>query len=202
VVKEVKDAEGNVLYKADPKTDRAVSGDVADDVTYALSNVVETGTGRAASSLGRPVAGKTGTNGVEDDKGENIVNSSWFVGYTHQISTAVMYVAGKTGSASLDPYRRPGDSTFFGATYPLQTWVDYMQSATEGQEVEKFDDPAYVNSYAQPTYTPAPAPTPTATQSAEPTEPATPSEEPSATAEPSATPSRRPTPGESATPRR
>ena len=194
VVKEVLDAEGDVLYKAEPKKERAVSGDVADDVTYALSNVVEQGTGRAASAIGRPVAGKTGTNGVEDDRGENVVNSSWFVGYTKQISTAVMYVAGKSGSASLDPYRRPGDSTFFGATYPAQTWVDYMQTATKGQDVEPFDPPAYVNSNAQPTYTPSPTP------SAEPTQ--TPTEEPSESPEPSATPSRRPTPSGTATPRR
>ena len=194
VVKEVQDAEGNVRYKADPKKDRVVSGDVADDVTFALSNVVQEGTGRAAQAIGRPVAGKTGTNGVDVGEDENIVNSSWFVGYTKQISTAVMYVAGKTGSASLDPYRRPGDSTFFGATYPAQTWVDYMKTATDGQDVEKFDDAAWVNSYKQPTYTPSP------TQSAEPSESPTPSEDPSETAEPSASPS--PTPRETASPRR
>ena len=196
VVKKVLDGDGNVLYEAEPKKERAMSDDVADDVTYALSNVVEQGTGRAAASLGRPVAGKTGTNGVDVGENGDIVNSSWFVGYTKQISTAVMYVAGKSGSASLDPYRRPGDSTFFGATYPAQTWVDYMRTATEGQDVEKFDDPAYVNSYAQPTYTPPP------TQTAEPTP--TPTEQPSETAasSPTAEPSRRPTPQGSATPRR
>ncbi len=200
VVKEVKNAQGEVVYKADPAKDRAVSNDVADDVTYALSNVVEQGTGRAASALGRPVAGKTGTNGVEVGGGKNIVNSSWFVGYTRQVSTAVMYVAGKSGSASLDPYRRPGDSTFFGATYPLQTWSAYMQAATKGQDVQRFDDPAYVNSYQQPTYTPpAPAQTPT------PRDP-TPSPTPAQPQQPSATPtpstSQRPTPRVTATPRR
>jgi membrane peptidoglycan carboxypeptidase len=194
VVKEVQDADGNVLYKAAPKEDRVVSGDVADDVTFALSNVVEQGTGKAASAIGRPVAGKTGTNGVDVSGGGNIVNSSWFVGFTPQISTAVMYVAGKSGSASLDPYRRPGDTTFYGATYPVQTWVDYMKAATDGQDVKKFADPAYVN-YQQPTYTPSP------TQSAEPTASPTPSENASSTAEPSASPS--PTPRrQSASPRR
>src|SRR3954451_3215605 len=196
VVKEVKDADGNVLYKADPKKDRVVSGEVADDVTYALSSVVEQGTGRAVAALGRPVAGKTGTNGVDTNDGGNIVNSSWFVGYTPQVSTAVMYVAGKTCSGSLDPYRRPGDTTFYGATYPAQTWVDYMKTATDGQDVERFDPPAYVNSYQQPTYPPAP------TQTTEPTAPATPSGTPTATGEPSATPTRRSPPGASGSPRR
>jgi membrane peptidoglycan carboxypeptidase len=192
VVKQVEDADGNVLYKADPKKDRVVSGDVADDVTYALSNVVEEGTGRAASAVGRPVAGKTGTNGVDLEGGENIVNSSWFVGYTRQISTAVMYVAGKSGSASLDPYRRPGDTTFYGATYPVQTWTDYMKTATDGQDVEKFDDPAYVNSYKRQTYTPSPTD--------EPTDSASPSDSPSATDEPS--PSESESSSKSASPRR
>jgi len=204
VVKEVKDLDGKVLYKADPAKERAVSSDVADDVTYALSSVVEQGTGRAAAALGRPVAGKTGTNGVEDGEGQNIVNSSWFVGYTKQVSTAVMYVAGKSGSASLDPYRRPGDSTFFGATYPLQTWSSYMQTATKGQDVEPFDDPAYVNSYSQPTYTPpAPPQPPTPGNPPKPPQPPTPAQpqQPSATA-PTTSSSSRPTPGTSATPRR
>ena len=158
VVKQVADAAGTVIYKATPAEDRAVSEDVSRDVTYALSTVVEQGTGRAVQTLNRPVAGKTGTNGVEDAKGSNVVNSSWFVGYTKRISTAVMYVAGDAGTGSLDRYKRPGDSTFFGATYPAQTWVDYMQTATDGQKVEQFDDPAYVNGDKVPTYTPRPQP--------------------------------------------
>ena len=159
VVKEVRDARGKVIYRADPQQDRAVDQDVARDVTYALSNVVEQGTGRSVQTLGRPVAGKTGTNGVDTAKGGNIVNSSWFVGYTPQIATAVMYVAGDAGTASLDPYRRPGDTTFFGATYPAQTWTQYMQTATKGQDVKSFDPPAYVNADRAPSYAPQPQPT-------------------------------------------
>ena len=82
--------------------------------------MVDGGTGRAAQSLNRPVAGKTGTKDREDD-----IVSAWFVGYTKQISTAVMYVAGKGGNDDLDPYARPGDSTF-GGTYPALTWAEYM----------------------------------------------------------------------------
>ncbi len=197
VVKEVQDADGKVLYKAASDEKRAVSGDVADDVTYALSNVVENGTGTSVQTLNRPVAGKTGTNGVELDNGASIVNSSWFVGYTKQISTAVMFVAGDSGSESLDDFRRPGDSTFFGGTYPAQTWAEYMQTATDGQPVKEFDPPAYVNSDT------APQPTPSY-QSSQPTEPSTqpstaePSAEPStqepSTPEPTESPSSEPTP--------
>ena len=50
-----------------PEEKRAVSEDIARDVTYALSNVVEQGTGSTVRTLDRPVAGKTGTKDVEDD---------------------------------------------------------------------------------------------------------------------------------------
>jgi membrane peptidoglycan carboxypeptidase len=56
-----------------------------------------------------------------------------------------MYVAGNDGNGDLDKYARPGDSTFFGGTYPALTWADYMKSATKGQAVKQFPDPAYVN---------------------------------------------------------
>ena len=55
------------------------------------------GTGTNAQALGRPAAGKTGTATNADDD----VSSSWFVGYTPQCRTAVMYVRGK-GNDQLD----------------------------------------------------------------------------------------------------
>ncbi|GAB3764922.1 transglycosylase domain-containing protein [Microlunatus parietis] len=141
VVDSVTDAAGNVIYEAKPAEKRAVSEDIAHDVTYALSSVVEEGTGRTVQTLDRPVAGKTGTkDGVKDD-----ITSAWFVAYTKQISTSVMYVAGDGGNEDLDDYARPGDSTFFGGTYPALTWADYMKKATKDQPVEEFEDPAWVN---------------------------------------------------------
>ena len=50
-----------------------------------------------------------------------------------------MYVAGDGGNGDLDKYARPGDSTFFGGTYPALTWADYMKTATKGQAVKEFD---------------------------------------------------------------
>jgi membrane peptidoglycan carboxypeptidase len=178
VVREVRDANGKVTFKANPEEKRAMSSDVAADVTFALSSVVEEGTGRSVQTLNRPVAGKTGTK----DRG-NDITSAWFVAYTKQISTAVMYVAGDSGSEDLDKYRRPGDSTFFGGTYPALTWENYMETATEGMKSKDFDPPAYVNKDAA--------------DAAEPTQPAhsaepTPSESPS-TAKPSSSATSVPT---------
>ena len=199
MVKEVRDASGKVIYEANPAEHRAVSADVARDVTYALSNVVENGTGRSVQTLSRPVAGKTGTNGVTDAKGNDIVNSAWFVGFTKQISTAVMYVAGDDGNVHLDEYARPGDSTFFGGTYPAMTWADYMQTATKGQPVERLR-PAGLRQQgrrarahsdqrppqtSEPTDEPTETSEPTRTRSPEPSETSEPTEEP--TEEPSET---------------
>ncbi|MDN5763987.1 MAG: penicillin-binding protein, partial [Microlunatus sp.] len=160
VVKEVADANGTVIYRASAEEKKAVAKDVSRDVNFALSNVVEQGTGGTVRTLNRPVAGKTGTKDVDDD-----ITSAWFVAYTPQISTAVMYVAGDDCNADLDPYARPGDNTFFGSTYPALTWVDYMQTAVKDLPVEQFEEPAYVNRDSGPppnqTYAPQPQPTQT-----------------------------------------
>ena len=168
VVKEVRDPKKKVLYEADPDQRRAVSEDIAHDVTYALSNVVEEGTGRAVSTLDRPIAGKTGTKDRENADGSGDIVSAWFVAYTRQISTAVMYVAGNDGNADLDKFRRPGDPTFFGGTYPALTWADYMAKATEGQPVKQFAAPAYVNKDKFPS--PVPTRSTQPTLSSEPTD--------------------------------
>ena len=86
------------------------------------------------------------------------------------ISTAVMYVAGNDGNGDLDKYARPGDSTFFGGTYPALTWADYMKTATKGQAVKQFPAPTYVNREELP------QPEQTIQETQEPTDQPTPSE--------------------------
>jgi membrane peptidoglycan carboxypeptidase len=145
VVREVRDRKGRVIYKANPEKKRAIDEDIAHDVTFALSNVVQEGTGGAVRTLDRPIAGKTGTKDRKNADGSSDIVSAWFVAYTRQISTAVMYVAGDSGTGDLDKYARPGDSTFFGGTYPALTWASYMKVATKGRAVKQFPGPAYVN---------------------------------------------------------
>ena len=67
------------------------------DLTYALQNVVQHGTGSyAASQIDRPLAGKTGTS--QDAK------SAWFAGYTPQLATAVgLYREGKDKDGKASP---------------------------------------------------------------------------------------------------
>lgn len=140
VVREVFDDQGRLIYQADTEGEQVFEPGVARDVTYAMRNVVEGGTGSRVASLGRPIAGKTGTHGEKGD-----ILAAWFAAYTKQISTSVMFVVGDDGRGGLHAYRRPGDGTFYGGTYPAMVWTEYMQVATQGQPVEQFDGPAFVN---------------------------------------------------------
>jgi membrane peptidoglycan carboxypeptidase len=196
IVDRVLDRNGDVVYEAEAKGEKAIDENVAANVTDALTAVVSEGTGTRASALGRPVAGKTGTNDIDGD-----ITSAWFVGYTKQISTAVMYVAGDSGVEDLETYKRPQDGTFFGSTWPLMTWVDYMQAATDGMPVEQFDRARDIRPERGETVgprrstspSPSPSPSPSATETAEPTP--TPTPTPTRTVTPEPTPTRTtPTP--------
>ncbi|HET6866319.1 MAG TPA: transglycosylase domain-containing protein, partial [Solirubrobacteraceae bacterium] len=73
-VRSVSLADGSTTYKAKPKTTRVFSQDSMADLTYALQQVVKSGTGAyAGSRIDRPLAGKTGT--AQDNK------AAWFAGY-------------------------------------------------------------------------------------------------------------------------
>ncbi|MCL2465356.1 MAG: penicillin-binding protein [Micrococcales bacterium] len=170
VVAEVKDSTGSVIYQAKPAPKQTVELGIAQDLTYALQSVVDVGTGTAAKALGYPSAGKTGTATYTPTGGSQYVSAAWFVGFTKQISTAVMYVVGDDGMGSVDAYAPAGSSTFYGAVYPAQTWAEYMKTAMNGLPKVQFDQPADVN---QPSSAPPSTDTPTDTPTEEATAPAT-----------------------------
>jgi membrane peptidoglycan carboxypeptidase len=159
VIDKVTDSSGKVLFQYKPHTTEAIQPDVDADVSYAMQQVVLHGTGTNAQAVGRPAAGKTGTA----TNGQNQVSSSWFVGFTPQMSTAVMYVRGD-GDNQLDggwlpPYN--GAAGYFGAGYPTATWAAVMKADLAGQPVEQFPPAANVpakqtDHVPAPTYTPPP----------------------------------------------
>ena len=140
IVEKVVDQSGKVVYHAPAPSKQAIEADISHDVSYALQSVVDEGTGRIVADFDHQVAGKTGTSGVGDG-----VTAAWFVAYTKQISTAVMFVAGDSGNENLDPYAREGATGFHGGDYPALTWLDYMQTAMRGMPNEPFADPDWVN---------------------------------------------------------
>lgn len=86
VMSEVRDAEGNVVDRYDPKPWlTAVPPDVAGTVRDMMVNVVNAGTGTAAKIPGVVVGGKTGTA----QTGLNTTHV-WFIGFTPKIAVAVM----------------------------------------------------------------------------------------------------------------
>jgi len=176
VVSQVIDRTGTVLYSANATGRPAIEAAIAADLTYALQSVVDSGTGTAARALKYPVAGKTGTaggcNGKDDGGG---VCAAWFVGFTKQISTAVMYVAGGgSNTDDLNAYAPRNSSNFFGGGYPAQTWADYMKQAMDGLPVVNFGPPSNINNIPTPTPTDQPVgppESPTDTPSVTPTGP-------------------------------
>ncbi|MES7631927.1 transglycosylase domain-containing protein [Cutibacterium acnes] len=140
IVDKVVDQSGKVLYQAPTPSKQTIEADISHDVSYALQSVVEEGTGRIVAGFDHHVAGKTGTSGVGHG-----VTSAWFVAYTKQISTAVMFVAGDSGNENLDRYAREGATGFHGGDYPARTWLDYMQTAMKGIPNKSFAAPDWVN---------------------------------------------------------
>ena len=162
IIEKVVDQNGEKRYDHKVQDHRALSADIAADVSYAMQQVVESGSGATAlSGFAWPAAGKTGT--ATNDKGG--VSSAWFSGFTAQYSTAVMYVRGKGNEQLLGWLPE-----YFGGAYPARTWRAVMDIVMEGEEPIEFPEPAYVDGDAPETghepYTPPP-PEPTRTEKTE-----------------------------------
>jgi membrane peptidoglycan carboxypeptidase len=132
-VKSVRDHDGNTVYGAKQVNSKAFGADVAADATYALQQVVQSGTGTRAQLSGRPAAGKTGTT-------TNNTNA-WFCGFTPQLSAAVW-----VGRANGDPLKGVLGSTggVYGGTVPAGIWKTFMDGALQGLNVEQFPPRANV----------------------------------------------------------
>ncbi|WP_246266542.1 transglycosylase domain-containing protein [Nonomuraea typhae] len=115
-----------------PSCEQALEKRVADAVTYVLRGVFGQGTMKG-QSIGRPAAGKTGTN--------NGYTSAWFAGYTPDLAAAVS-VGDIRGS-----YRYPltgvriGDAYYGsvqGASLPGPIWVSSMEAALRNRPATGF----------------------------------------------------------------
>lgn len=191
MVSKVTDSTGKVLWTHQNKQTQAMSQQVAADVSYAMQNVVKSGTGRNALALGRPAAGKTGT--ATSANNQDVI-TSWFAGFTPQVATAVMYLRTdpKSGGSylPLNGYM----PSYFGADYPTRTWTAVMKGVLQGTSTQQFSGagnvPATNNSNGHQVYTP---PTRTATPTPTPTQ-ETPTPTPTPTPSPSPSPVHKPTP--------
>ncbi|MGZ8719391.1 MAG: transglycosylase domain-containing protein [Aeromicrobium sp.] len=154
IIEKVTDKQETELYKHKSRTKQAISKDVAADTVAALKSTVNSGaagTGSRARTI-CPTAGKTGTATAGDETNTR-VSSSWFVGFTPKLATAVMYNKG-SGNEDLEGYLLP----FYGGTYPAMTFQAYMNAALNPSDCGTFPPPANLTSSKGKVYVP-PAPT-------------------------------------------
>ena len=139
-VEAVSTASGKLVPFPVSKPQEALSSQVADLVTYALQAVTQKGTGTGAS-IGRPIAGKTGT-------AEKYVDA-WFCGYVPQLTTCVWIGY---------PHREEpmnyveGYAPVYGGTIPASIWHDFMNGALANAPVQEFVTPTGFSSSTYSTY--------------------------------------------------
>ncbi|ALA60701.1 penicillin-binding protein 1A [Nitrospira moscoviensis] len=123
-IKAAQDNTGKVLETTEPEPREVISKETAYLITNMMEDVVQKGTGQAAKSLDRPIAGKTGTT--------NDYINAWFIGGTPNLVTGV-YVG-------FDDRRSLGESET-GARAALPIWLAFMKEALKQLPVVPFEIP-------------------------------------------------------------
>ncbi len=124
LVTRIEDARGNVLWEAKPVRARGTTAEVSYRITEMMEAVVTSGTAKSLQSLGRPIAGKTGTT----DKGID----TWFAGYTPELVTVVW--------VGFDDMRAVDKAT--GGTIAAPLWQRFVASALETTAPTPFTRPS------------------------------------------------------------
>ena len=123
-IQKIEGPYGNTLYETEPELEEVISPQNAYIMSQLLRGVVEYGTAAKLKSLGRPLAGKTGTTNNEVD--------AWFVGLTPELVTAT-YV----GFDQIEPMGR--GETGSGAALPIFKY--FAEEAFEYYPLTDFEIP-------------------------------------------------------------
>ncbi|MDQ4098038.1 MAG: transglycosylase domain-containing protein [Actinomycetota bacterium] len=131
-IERVDDSGGRMLFKAEPKPERAISAQNARTVNQVLTQVVSRGTGTAAFIPGWSggIGGKTGST-------DNNTNA-WFVGYTQDLATAVWMGSPGTEQRSMS---NVGGIRVYGGTYPAMVWGAFMRAVEADKTPTRFPAP-------------------------------------------------------------
>ena len=194
LIKQVKTPDKQTDFELEVNTKREFDETVMDNVNFALQQVVNVGTGTTALGLGRPSAGKTGTT-------DNNM-SAWYVGYTPQLSTAVMMAKSDKDGNMVTLEGTGGLSSVTGGSFPAQMWTAFNRGALEGLPVETFEMPGEWIAGGGSTVSPSPTASVSQSPSALPTDEISPSGEvtESPTAQPTQTPTQAPSPAATTAP--
>lgn len=182
VLTKVTGPNGKELELPEREKKRTIPKDVTADTLAALQGVTQTGTGTSGRTI-CPTAGKTGTATAGNDA-EQHVSSSWFIGATPKLATAVTLSRG-AGNEDLEGYLTP---FFYGGYYPAQTFKAFMDPALQGTSCGTFPPAANKPATKGQAYV-APRPVPTArpTPSKKPKPKPTPKPTPTPSSTPTAT---------------
>jgi penicillin-binding protein 1A len=123
-VTKILDREGNIVEEANPVRRKVIEQNTAYIMTSLLEDVVKRGTGRRATALNRPVAGKTGTT--------NNLHDAWFVGYTPRYITGTWVGFDDEGSLG------KGET---GSRAASPIWINFMQRLLQDKPVRVFQVP-------------------------------------------------------------
>jgi penicillin-binding protein 1A len=125
LIRRVLDRDGAALEEWEKTTYKVVNQYVALTMVSMMRGVVQFGTATAASSLGVPLAGKTGTVNDHTDV--------WFIGYTPTYVTGVWM--GYPGR------KKPLGNDMTGAHGALPMFITFMKDFLKGKPKEDFDKP-------------------------------------------------------------
>ncbi len=123
-IKKIVDRTGNVFEETKVKSEQVIDPRIAFMTSYIMRDVVESGTGRRVKSIGRPVAGKTGTT--------NDIRDAWFIGFTPSLIAGVWI--------GFDQETTLGKNEVGGrAAAPV--WLYFMEKVLQHMPVEAFPTP-------------------------------------------------------------
>ena len=123
-IKKIVDRTGNVFEETKVKAEQVIDPRIAFMTSYIMRDVVESGTGRRVKSIGRPVAGKTGTT--------NDIRDAWFIGFTPSLIAGVWI--------GFDQETTLGKNEVGGrAAAPV--WLYFMEKVMHHTPVEAFPTP-------------------------------------------------------------
>ena len=120
----IKDQHDHILEQHVFEPRQVLSKQTAYLITHMLMDVIQSGTGKRARSIGQPLAGKTGTT--------NSYRDAWFVGYAPNLATGVW-----VGFDSVETLGKLES----GAHTALPIWTDFMAKALKLLPVRTFPVP-------------------------------------------------------------
>jgi penicillin-binding protein 1A len=124
-IKRIVDRTGHVFEEAQITREQVIDPKIAFLTTYVLQDAVARGTGTRVKSIGRPVAGKTGTTNDNRD--------AWFIGYTPSYVTGVWVGFDKETTLRREEV---------GGRAAAPIWLYFMEKFLAGTKIDSFPVPA------------------------------------------------------------